>query len=502
MSEPGAGSSPGGSPSGVAAATQDLDPALAGWAKAVDQALAPSELKWLRLRLAGDRIAAVCYLDSVVDLLQLREDVVRPLSWAPADAVERALALGERAADPRETVDKVARGWAAAFVQGHDAPYLFDLYQPAGRAVEQPTTEQILLGPKNTFVEDLKVNLSLLRARIRSPDLQVERFRVGRRSGTDVALLSIRGVTASQFLERLRDGLRTLDLDWLEDTAVLSELLVGRTWSPVPLGHLTERPVRALRALMAGRAAILVDGSPFCLLLPATAVELQKDTERYIQGPLNRTFVRFMRAVGAVLALATPGVYAALLSVNPQILPTPLAITVALTREGVPYPVLGETLMMLLVLDVVYEATITLPGPLGQTLTIVGSLIIGQAAVAARLASGLIVIVLALTVLGTLVTVNFPLSFALRIWKYPVTVLAGLFGSFGLILGVALFVAHLASLKSLGVPYLKPFAPLEPYDAVHYGLAGPSAPGTRYRPRTWRPEDRRRTGPGGREEPR
>jgi len=298
----------------------------------------------------------------------------------------------------------------------------------------------------------------------------------------------------------VREGLKSLDIDWVDDASVLSELLFGRTLTPFPLGQLTERPVRVARALMNGRVAVLVDGSPFALIVPTTLVELQKDSEGFLQGPLNRLFARFLRAAGTLLAVLGPATYAALLAVNPQILPTPLAVTVAVTREGVPYPVLGEILVLLLLQDLVQQAAMQAPGPLGQTLTIVGSLIIGQAAVTARLASSLVIIVLAGTAIGSLIIVNFPLSFAIRIWKYPITVLAGFLGAFGLVAGFASLLVHLASLQSAGVPYLKPFAPLNWYDLVHYSVVAPSRQAIERRPQTWRAADTRRTGSRARQD--
>jgi hypothetical protein len=278
----------------------------------------------------------------------------------------------------------------------------------------------------------------------------------------------------------------------------IQELLIGRSLTPFPLAQKTERPDLVAEGIANGRAAVIVNGTPFALLVPTTLNDLIRNHESFLGGAVATVFVRWVRMAGLILAALTPGLYAALLGVNPQIVPPQVLSTVAATREGIPYSVLFETLMLLIVLDLVSEAALQAPTSLGQTLTMAGSLIIGQAAVQARLASQMMIIVLALTSIGTLLALNLPLTYPVRIWRYPLVILGGTLGLYGLVLGVIATLTHLASIKSWGVPYLAPLGPVQWQDLRLFGLLSATKGNRTLRPQMYDPKNDRRAPPGGR----
>lgn len=354
-----------------------------------------------------------------------------------------------------------------------------------------------LLGPKAAFNEHLDTALTLLRRALPTPRLRIKEQKVGRLSQTRVAVAYLDGIANPDLGPSLCEAIGKIDVDLIRGSTDIETILVGRSLTPFPLAQRTERPDKVAAALSDGRAAIFVDGTPFPLLLPTTLNELFSDGEAFLGGSISRTFVRLVRIIGLTAAVLTPAIYTAFLMVNPRIVPPQILLTVAATREGIPYSVLLEALMMILVLDLVTETTLSAPSPIGQTLTIAGSLIIGQAAVQARLASQLMVIVLALTSVGSMLSVNMPVSYATRLFRYVFIVLGGVLGTLGITLGAITLLIHLASLKSWGVPYLTPFGPTRLRDLTQYGLISAPKNEQTHRPDSYRPANSRRAPAGG-----
>lgn len=450
-------------------------------------------------------IAAV-YLETLVDQKRLVAEILEPLEWTGADPTadsaperdrRRRLGHARRSRKRKEILEKLLMGHVALFAPGQADAYLVPAPLQTSRDVSEATTEVQLLGPKAAFTEELPINLQLVRRRLHSPDVRVKLYRLGRRSRTGVALVYMDGIANAEFVQKITRALTRIDVDFIRGSNDISELIFGRSLTPFPLSQRTERPDRVVEALADGRIAVLVDGTPFPLLVPTTLHELQRDGEAFLGGSLISTGVRWLRNAGILTALITPALYAAILGVDPNLLPPDILLAVAATREGIPYPVLFETLVFVLLGDLVAEAIQQSPAPIGQTLTIVGSLIVGQAAVQARLASQLMVIVLALTSMGTLLSVNLPLIYAMRASKYPIIILGGVLGIFGVTLGIVALTVHLASLKSFGVPYLSPMGPVRWTDLLQYTAMARAKGARTVRPQTFRPEDDVRAPRGG-----
>ena len=468
----------------------------------------PAALYAARARLGSDDIEIthvdvpagspvwVAYVRTAVNRARLYDEVLRPLQElarsSVADPAAR-LPLTTSVDSTAQAAQELAEGRVLLVAAGRTVAV--DLEDFPHREVTEPSTEQAILGSKQGFTEDLESNVGAIRSRLRDPSLRVEIFTVGARSHTQVALVYLGDVVNPDLLALTRKGIAGIETDFIRTAQDVTATLYGRTLTTVPLAEHTERVDRAAGGIAAGRLCLLVNGTPFSVLVPMTFAETITDSETALPGLVNVTFVRLVRLIGEFLAIATPGLYVAVLTADTQLLPTPLALAVAASRAGVPYPVLTETLGMLVIIDVFSEATAQAPGGIGNALSIVGTLIIGQMVVQAHLASSLMMIVVAVSALGSFLTLKFPFSYTLRIWKYPITLLAGVGGLFGWLGGLLLLLTHLALLKSAGVPYLSPAGPYRARSLRSSMLTQLPHPLQTRRPGKWNQRQLDRAGP-------
>lgn len=482
------------------------DPANFGaWLEFIRTELQSSDVSQITLDAAGS-LAQVIFIETLVDRKRLFDEVLRPLEERPrspsrASGDPRAAIPAARATrDASEVLSGLLRARVAILLAGAADVYLIEVEAKVGRQVTEATTEPQSFGPKEAFVENLDVNLNLLRRRLATADLRVQVIEVGRRSHTRVAVLSVDGIAPPERVSKVTQAIDAIDVDYVRSADEVSDWIVSRKLTPFPLSEETERPMNVVSGLLTGRVAIVADGSPFAILVPTSIVQFQHDGELSLNSALLIGFVRWLRLLGAFIAVTAPALYAAFLSVDPEVLPTELVINVAASRAGVPYPVMFESLIFLFIADIVIEASQQSPPGIAQSLTIVGSLIVGQAAVAAQLASNLMVIVVALTTIGTLLTLSLPMSYAIRFIKYPLVLISGAFGIFGFMLGLIAITVHLASLESFGMPYLSPLGPIRWRDLRLYSVLAGNKVARRVRPRMYDPVDQVRAAPHQEEE--
>ncbi len=448
----------------------------------------------LRVRAAGPGGSGpwLVYLHPLVDPQRMGEEIEIPLATAlrRGEPLERAWPAAKQATTAEEVGTSILHGDTAIVLGDEEGRcLLYDAGRRPGRQVDEPSTERVIVGPKEGFVEDLDTNLALVRRWLPDRSLRTEIVRVGRRSKSRVAVLYLEDVVRADLVPLIVQSLRRLRTDLVRTEWFIMETMVAGSLSPFPLAEPTERPDKVAQVVAEGRVAVLTDHSPFALLLPTTLWEFQKDSEDALPGPIVATFVRALRTMGSFLALTAPGLVVALLSANPGPLRPELANTLALTRAGLPYPVFPEMLLMMTTVDVFNEATAQAPGGVGNALSIVGTLIIGQISVKARLVSELVMVVAAATAMGSFLTLRYQFSYALRIWKYPILFLSGVTGLFGWLAGILMLITHLASLKSAGVPYLAPLAPLHPRLLLSEVVTQRSDPRTLRRSSVWEPRD-------------
>lgn len=365
-----------------------------------------------------------------------------------------------------EALDIVLSGQSILLIDGSPEAYITDMQGWEKRSVPDATREASILGPNDAFNETLMTNLGLIRRRIRDHRLAIKMHKVGTRTKTDVAILYIDGLANPAILTELEQQIDKIALDGLLYIRTLREFLTIRRYNIFPLFSTTERPDKVCSALLEGQYAIVSDNSPGAIILPSVMASFFQTADDYMFSPLAALFSRVIRTTGWLLTLFLPAMYVALTSVNTDVMPIDLLLSVSRSREGVPYPSWVETIFLGVMIEMLIEASARLPGTIGPTATTVGGLIIGQAAASAQLISNLMIIIAAATVIGSFTLPNYEMSLAWRISQIVLIPFAAIFGLFGILVAVCFFLVYLCGLESFGVPYLSPLAPLRMEDAV------------------------------------
>ncbi|WP_245575694.1 spore germination protein [Alicyclobacillus contaminans] len=364
----------------------------------------------------------------------------------------------------REVNQMIADGGVVLYVDGASVALSVDSGDAPGRSVDKAENEPTLYGPQEGFVESLDVNLALLRKRIRSPHLKVESRRVGEYSHSEVSIVYVDNIVKPQLVEEARRRISGLSVDTMSDIYKLMELVTDVPKTVFPMVEETERPDRVVGGLMQGRIALMVDGAPSCFMVPVQFVTLLASADDYYMNFILTLFIRLLRHMAFWLSLLLPSLYVALLTYNQDLMPTPLLISVASQHRGIPLPTVLEALVMMVSFELLREAGLRLPRAVGQSVSIVGTLIIGDAAVRAGLVSAGMVIVVAATGMASFALPVYGFVNPNRQLQYLFVLVAGLFGLVGIVTLGYLLVVHLVSLRSFGVPYMGPIAPLNFHD--------------------------------------
>ncbi|WP_129726296.1 spore germination protein [Ectobacillus funiculus] len=328
------------------------------------------------------------------------------------------------------------------------------------RAITEPTTEPAVRGPKESFVESLITNTAMVRRRIKSPNLWVETMRLGKITQTDVAIMYVKGIVNDKLLKEVKERLNKMEVDEVVGSNTIEEWINDDTWTLWPTIFITERPDVVAGNLMEGRIAIFVDGTPVPLLLPATWIQFFQTAEDYYLRWNMVSFLRNLRVIAFLITLLGPSLFIAFISFHPELIPTPLLVSLSAQRHGIPFPVFIEALLMEFTFEFLREAGVRMPRPIGQAVSIVGALVLGQAAVQAGIVSSAMVIVVAGTAIASFTIPHVAMTDATRLLRLIMMTLAASFGLYGIGLGLIVLVAHTCSIRSFGIPYLTPFAPL------------------------------------------
>jgi spore germination protein KA len=434
-----------------------------------------SDLIVRNFKVYGRYDAAIIFFSSVVDQNQIQNYVLKPLMNVSSDHSEIPKDLkdlpdyiwsmtvqvtqGNRTKDLNTLVSVLLDGNVVLIIDGMDQALYFNLRKIEHRSIEQPQTEQVIRGSRDGFIENLESNISLLRYRLQTPDFRVVTAPLGVRTRSKAAVCYIEGIADPGLVQKVMKRLSAINVDGILDAGYIEQFIEDHPLSPFPQVQPTERPDKSIASLLEGRVIILVDGSPFCLIVPALFNQffqtMDDYTERFIVGSL----LRMIRLIALLFSLFFPALYVSIISFNPELLPTEFAVAITGARAGVPFPAVLEVLIMEVFMEVLREATIRLPQMIGGALSIVGVLVIGQAAVAAGLASPTTVVVVAITTIGSFATPAYNAAISSRMLRFPLIILAGCFGLYGVMLGTIVIINHLLFLESFGVPYMTPFVP-------------------------------------------
>ncbi len=411
---------------------------------------------------------AVFFLDGLVDELLLGRDIVAPIQVLLSkkagtityDHVREALRSTNASEidNMHQVIDSILYGSVPVFIDGESRAISVSVQKWQHRAPEEPVNESVLRGPREGFVETLRDNTSLLRRRLRSPNLVIEEFELGQVTHTGVAMVYCKGIASPDLVQEVRSRLKRIKTDGILESNYIGEM-VADEFTIFPLITDTERPDRVVVNLLEGRVAVLVDNTPVALIMPATFTDyFRTPDDFYLRWPFV-WLVKPIRYIAFVISLVLPSVYVALTTFHQEMIPLELLVKIASTREGVPFPAALEAIVMQLIFEILREAGVRLPKVVGSAVSIVGALIIGTASVDAGLVSPLMVIVVALTGISSFLSPIFSFTVVARLLVFPLVVLAATLGLFGVAVGLMLILIHMLGLRSFGVPYLEPISP-------------------------------------------
>ena len=356
----------------------------------------------------------------------------------------------------KELMGKVLMGSTALLIEGLSDVLILGTKKGKTRNVEEPISEVSVRGPRVGFTEVLSDNTALLRLHGENEGLSLTKFHVGKRAKKDLVIAYMKEIADSELVEEVKKRIQKINIDNVPESGYVEQLIEDNYLSPFPQVQSTERPDRVIAALMEGRVAILLDGTPFALIVPLTFSMMMQSPEDYYERWIPGTLIRLLRYGAAIISLFAPALYISFISFHPGLIPTKLAISIIGGREGVPFPAIIEGLFMEIAIEILREAGLRLPKPIGSAMGIVGGLIIGQAAVEAGIVSPIMVIVVAATAISSFALSHYSTAIPLRMLRFVAMFSAAIFGLYGVILFFLSLCSHIARLKSFGVPYASP----------------------------------------------
>lgn len=359
--------------------------------------------------------------------------------------------------NPEKVINELIKGNTILLIDKIDRVLIIGSQGWNDRSVSEPVTENVVRGPRDGFTENIETNLALIRRRIKSPNLRVETLKIGTETNTEVSIVYIEGITKESVLCELRKRLGSIKIDGILESGYIEELIEDTPWSPFPQIEHSERPDKVSAEILEGRVAIFIDTTPFVLLVPTIFFQFIQSADDYYERFPIGSLTRFVRIVAYGISVIAPALYIALTSYHQEMIPTSLALSIAASREGVPFPSIGEAFIMEGTFEILREAGLRLPKQAGQAVSIVGGLVVGEAAVQAGIVSQAMVIVVALTGISSYAIPAFNAAAAGRLLRFPLMLLSSILGLPGILAGLSIIIIHMNSLRSFGVSYMAPF---------------------------------------------
>jgi spore germination protein KA len=436
------------------------------------------DFKIREINLTDNIKAFIAYMDGMVDRITINNSILKPLLKDIKSEIEKKGCQLEyvvtniletnqttEITKPSEAIYEILSGNTCIYIDGCDYCISCETKGFDKRSVEKPFTEGLVRGPQEAFNENLRTNVTLVRKIIKDNNLTTEFFKLGKRNNIQCAVMYINGLTNPAIVNEVKRRINSLNADMIMSDGMLEQFIEDSPWTLIPTILNTERPDRTASHILEGRVAIIADGSPNALIVPVTLHSfLHTSEEAFIRWPLG-TLIRLIRAFAIFVAALLPALYIGLVDFHREMIPTDLMIAIISAKENVPFPTIVEILLMELAFELIREAGIRIPGIIGNTLGIIGALILGQAAVQANIVSPVLIIIVAVTGLGNFAIPNFSVAFAVRVIRFVFILAAAVLGFYGIGLVLLGVMALLVNMKSFGVPFLSATSP-----KTHFGL--------------------------------
>ncbi|MFU8689110.1 spore germination protein [Rossellomorea sp. FS2] len=418
---------------------------------------------FIRDLVFNDRALKLIYIDSIIEVKSLQDIVIKPIQEMPRGELGNVVHSGnvKETEDFQILLDGLVDGRCALIEEGRETMTLVSIPKDQSAHRVEPTNEKVIRGSHQGFGEEITENVQFIRQRITNEKVTVKYANAGETTRTKYALIFISELTNPGLIQEIERRISYIDVDSIQSPGHFEEFLEDSTLSPFPQFLNTERPDRAVANLMEGRVLLLMEGSPTALVFPVTFFSFFQTSEDYNTRTTTGSFLRMIRLVSYLTTLCLPASYIAVISYNYEIIPVDIIFSIKNSLEYLPFPPLIEAAIMQFTLELLREAAIRLPNPIAQTIGVVGGLVIGTAVVEAHFVSNTMIIVVAITAISSFVIPSNELSTSIRVLGFPLMVLASLFGFFGIIIGLVVILIHMATLTSLGQPYLYPVAPLD-----------------------------------------
>lgn len=437
-----------------------------------------SDLVFREIKIANNPrfTAMIVYIKNMIETVLLEETIVKRITskqeetcFQPNSKDYLKYMLGVRDEDiyldMSGTINGILSGDLALFIDGVNEGMILHIKNPPSRAVEEPQVETVVRGPREGFTESLATNLVLIRKRIKSPNLKTESFILGRETKTEVIITYLSHIANEKIVAELKERINKIDADSVLTTHFIKEYITDAPFSGFPAIFSTERPDVLITNILEGRIGLLVDGTPITLSLPAVFFEFLESNEDFYLPFIVANIYRWVRYLSFVLTLTLPGIYIAITEYHQELIPTSLLVTIVKARSGVPYPAILECIVMLFAYEILREAGTRMPRAVGQSMSIVGALVLGQSAIEAGLVSAPMLIVVSLTAISSYAIPFVDMTSAVILPRFILILLGGSFGLLGVVCGLIVLSLMLISMRSFGVPYM---APLAPYIKEHF----------------------------------
>ncbi|MDQ0207759.1 spore germination protein [Alkalicoccobacillus murimartini] len=408
----------------------------------------------------------VLYLEAMIDTDLLEQTFFIPLSEEKFDdrySIEDLIVSTDwkKGSNLTKESTMLTRGFAAILLEGEPNIIYVSVGLFFDRSIDEPSNEKIVRGSHEGLIESLYVNLNILRRRAQSKELTVKKTKVGSKLQRETAILYMNDIADPEIVNTIKTRIDAIDSDLVVSPGFVGEYIQDNAYTPFPQILYTERPDRIISHLLEGRVVIIMDGSPTALIAPVSAFAFFQSPDDYNVHFILGSFYRLIRFLSLTLAVTLPALYISIVAFNYEILPNPLILPIKNSLANIPYPPLIEALIMEFTIELIREAGVRLPSPIGQTIGIVGGLVIGEAVVSAGLVSNMMIIVVALTAIASFVIPSPEMNSVVRVLRFPFMFLASIFGILGVTLASMLLLIHLCKLTSFGKPYLSPISPFD-----------------------------------------